>query len=659
MNKEPDLKTREELINIFNSKRFSELIKKILNLQKNYPQSLFLLNLIGNTNNELENYNEAIINFKNIIKINSNFADAYYNLGIIYKKINLIDKSIDNYYKCIKINSKKYEAYNNLGNIFKDKLEIESAIKNYLYCLEINPDYKIALQNLGVCLQNFKFTKSSSVTEKHIINLLEQNKILRPVDIVKSLINYLYLDKKFNSIIENYKINYSLDRLLDEFLNFKILIKLLEITPITDIKIENILRYLRYKILLNITEIKNKNIASKVMGVIASQCYINEYVYPVKKKEEEVINKIEQKINNKKDNKFKNIILEISCLAAYKPLESFDWSNKIKDNKEISNLIKQQILNPNKERDIKKKLHSKKIKNLVSIKVKEQYENNPYPRWEKIALNNIPRKPIKFFKNLNLNINEEHVKDWNQVNVLVAGCGTGQHAITTATKYTNSFVTAIDLSLNSLSFAKRKAQELGIENIDFIQMDLLDLQYYEKQFDIIESVGVLHHMDKPYEGWKILYNILNTNGLMMIGLYSKLAREHIERTRNKIKNLEIEINDKNIINLREEIINSDTKDNKLIKLSPDFYSLSSLRDLLFHIQEHRFNINEIKNFLEKINLKFCGFENKELINLYKDKYNNKNDLYDLKLWHEFETKNPRIFAGMYQFWCQKIKTFDI
>ena len=36
-------------------------------------------------------------------------------------------------------------------------------------------------------------------------------------------------------------------------------------------------------------------------------------------------------------------------------------------------------------------------------------------------------------------------------------------------------------------------------------------------------------------------------------------------------------------------------------------------------------------------------------------YKNKEDLYDLNKWNNFETKNPRIFAGMYQFWCMKSK----
>ncbi len=662
MNNEPDLITRKELIDIYNSKRFARLFKKISDLQKSFPFSIFLLNLAGSAHNELKNYYKAVEYFEKIKEINSNFSDAYYNLGIVYKTIDQIDKSIENYIECIKINPSKYQAYNNLGNIYKDQRKIEMAIKNYLICLEINPEYFIALQNFGICLQNFKFSKSSLIAEKHIIRLLNQNKILRPVDIIDTLIKYIYLDNNFNNFIGNFqkiKNLLSFEKKLKKFYSFKILINLLEVTPITDLKIEKFLRYLRSEILLNLTRIKNKKIALGVIMSIASQCFINEYIYPIKKNENEALKKIENKINEFKKEKPEDYILEICTLASYQPLNSYKWSNKILNLKEIIKLTTQQIINQKKEKKIKRELYKKKIEDKISLKVQNQYEENPYPRWEQISLNTIPAKPINFLNNLKLKVDVEKISNWDDINILVAGCGTGQHAITTATKYEKSFVTAIDLSLNSLSFAKRKSEELEIRNIEFIQMDLLDLKNYGRKFNIIESVGVLHHMSDPYLGWKELYNSLKTDGLIMIGLYSRLAREHIKKIRNKINKNKIVVNNNNIINLREEIIFSKEKYYELIKASPDFYSLSNLRDLLLHVEEHTFDLKEIKLFLDKLNLKFCGFENRELLNLFKQVYKKHDDIYNLDLWNEFEINNPRIFAGMYQFWCQKIDSIEI
>ena len=68
-----------------------------------------------------------------------------------------------------------------------------------------------------------------------------------------------------------------------------------------------------------------------------------------------------------------------------------------------------------------------------------------------------------------LNIDLKKITNSESPEILIAGCGTGQHAITTASKYKKSKILALDLSFKSLSYAKRKANELRINNIDFIQ----------------------------------------------------------------------------------------------------------------------------------------------------------------------------------------------
>ena len=69
-----------------------------------------------------------------------------------------------------------------------------------------------------------------------------------------------------------------------------------------------------------------------------------------------------------------------------------------------------------------------------------------------------------------------------------------------------------------------------------MQADILELEKLNKNFDIIESGGVLHHMDDPFAGWQVLVNCLKPGGLMRIGLYSELARQHIVKLREEIRN---------------------------------------------------------------------------------------------------------------------------
>ena len=186
-----------------------------------------------------------------------------------------------------------------------------------------------------------------------------------------------------------------------------------------------------------------------------------------------------------------------------------------------------------------------------------------------------------------------------------------------------------------------------------MQADILHLQQIGKKFDIIESGGVLHHMDDPMAGWRILVNLLKPCGLMGIGLYSELARQHIVEIRKEIASLGIGTSATEIRKFRQLLAESYDKNHQLLSKSSDFFSMSTLRDLVFHVQEHRFTFLEIKNCLKKLGLKFCGFENKNIISNFKEFHKNEADIYDLELWHQFEERSPLAFDGMYQFWCQK------
>lgn len=87
--------------------------------------------------------------------------------------------------------------------------------------------------------------------------------------------------------------------------------------------------------------------------------------------------------------------------------------------------------------------------------------------------------------------------------------------------------------------------ELGINNVELIQMDILKVNLLEEEFDIILCSGVLHHMDNPSEGLRMLFKVLKNNGFLKLGLYSELGRKDIVKARNYF------INKKNSIERRK------------------------------------------------------------------------------------------------------------
>ena len=165
----------------------------------------------------------------------------------------------------------------------------------------------------------------------------------------------------------------------------------------------------------------------------------------------------------------------------------------------IESLVRRQILEPEEERRLAADIPSLSgARTAVSAKVQAQYEANPYPRWLRApaACGQAPQRIS------------------GKPRILVAGCGTGQNAIATAQRYPAASVLAVDLSLASLAYAKRKTLELGITQIEYRQADILALDGLQQRFDLIECSGVLHHLEDPFEGWRVLAESLRNPGAL-------------------------------------------------------------------------------------------------------------------------------------------------
>ena len=309
------------------------------------------------------------------------------------------------------------------------------------------------------------------------------------------------------------------------------------------------------------------------------------------------------------------------------------------------------------EQELAKSINSLgEVNNKISQKVKAQYEENPYPRWDKIQLpaslpaaqelqRILPCHSAGFFSDIS-----------NKPNVLIGGCGTGQHALQAAARYKESEVLAVDLSFASLAYAKNKIQTYGYENkIELLQADILSLTALDKKFDIIESSGVLHHMQDPMAGWKVLKSLLKPNGMMKIALYSEAAREAIATARTVIAKEGYEANEDSIRQCRRDIMHSKlpaTISN--VMTMQDFYTMSECRDLLFHVQEHRFTLPQLAENMDELGVEFLGFEHQTHANRqhYAKLFPKDAKQTNLQNWHQLELKNPNMFFGMYQMWMR-------
>ena len=95
--------------------------------------------------------------FIQAIKIDSNYIDAHYNLGIVYFRLEEFDKSIKCYEKAIKIDPNNLDSHNNLGVTFAKLKNFKKAVSCYKKVIEIDPNNSEAYNNLGI--KKFFFKK--------------------------------------------------------------------------------------------------------------------------------------------------------------------------------------------------------------------------------------------------------------------------------------------------------------------------------------------------------------------------------------------------------------------------------------------------------------------------------------------------------------------
>lgn len=618
--------SEEQLVNLlklYKTRRYSDAEKLALSIIQEFPQHHFTLKLLTATLRQNGKINEALIICQKTVKLFPLDAEVHSNLGVLLRDLGRLGESCSAFFQAI----------------------------------NLNPNFNNAYTNLSIVIKDVRFNSSNIKLYKPLIKLLSNGNFVRPNDVAHSvvsllkhdpLIKNLLLEKNFPASIKD------INSIIGNLHKLKLLHLLMRLCPLPDLQFEKYFKALRSILLKNLDDIEESPELIYFLSTLSIQCFTNEYIYIEKSKETELVKKLENEIFQNFEKSEQPKIKKILCLASYRPLHKYNWCQKLNTLNNLQEVKSRLIEEPYTEKAIIKEIPKlKEVSDDVSQKVRLQYEENPYPRWVKTGIPTTTKSISDICFESNLDLHSKSIKNIIAPEILIAGCGTGQHSIVAASHFSNCQITAVDLSLASIAYAKRKTNELGITNLKYLQADILNLNQLQKKFDIIESVGVLHHMDDPMLGWEILTKILRPGGLMKIGLYSELGRQNILKIRNEIKSMKIGTSKIEITDFRQYLAESNKEDHKQLTKSSEFYSLSMLRDLIFHVQEHRFTLLQIKKCLDKLGLKFCGFTNKKQILNFREFYRTDEDICDLALWHQYENSNPKAFAGMYQFWCQK------
>ena len=580
-------------------------------------------------------------------------AEAHGRLGAVLMRQGKMADAISHMEHALSLRPDMFEAYGNLSQLYMWTGQRDHAIEAACRALELRETPQSRAM-FAQCVGFARFAADNGRYRKFVQRALVEGWV-RPRELAGVSISLIKLNGAIKDLVARADAAWPKHLPPEEFVDDasmaalaqdELLCRLLESDPITDIGLERVLTSVRYAMLTaaGAGTAPDDSLLDFNCSV-ARQCFINEYVFATTDDETEQAQHLRAALEERLSAGSTYPPLWPVAVGAYFPLHTLQNAQALLDRPvapSAAALFAQQVSEPAEEKRIAGAIPAlTEIGGEVSRAVRQQYEENPYPRWTRLGP---PAQPAGLF-----NLPSHQLGD-----ALIAGCGTGLSTVEFARHATSARILAVDLSLASLSYAKRMADRAGLSNVEFAQADIMKLGALGRQFDFIDASGVLHHLADPWEGWRILLSLLRPSGAMQVGLYSELGRRGIVAARALIAERGYRAVADDIRRCRADIAAAEDPLLKSVSRGEDFFTIGECRDLLFHVQEHRVTLPAIKSFVAENDLEFRGFFLDALTHhRFATRFPQPGAGFDLDRWHAFETGAPDTFAGMYQFSVRK------
>src|SRR5439155_10617218 len=234
----------------------------------------------------------------------------------------------------------------------------------------------------------------------------------------------------------------------------------LENTPAAGLEFEHFLALARRALLLDVLASQSPDKADSLLlrfcCAIARQCYINEYVYNCTTEEYDGVTWLRDAISKRITEAKPVPGVWVASFACYSPLSLLSDCQRlagVMTESPLAGLFLQQVSQPIQEDNYRAALRRlTPIDDEISRSVCRQYEENPYPKWVRIPSTN-GAVPFGAFLASELGLEPPRfARQGDKIDVLIAGCGTGQQSIQTAQKFPAARILAVDLSTASLAY---------------------------------------------------------------------------------------------------------------------------------------------------------------------------------------------------------------
>ena len=152
--KDPPSDLLQPIINLYTQGQLQQALFHATDMLERFPNSVVLYNIAGASNGGLMQFDAAIDNYKQALKIKPDSAEVYNNMGVLLTEMGDRDAAISSYQQALKIEPNYAAAHNNMGNALKGRCDLNAALDSYKQALKLNPDNAEIHNNMGNVLKD-------------------------------------------------------------------------------------------------------------------------------------------------------------------------------------------------------------------------------------------------------------------------------------------------------------------------------------------------------------------------------------------------------------------------------------------------------------------------------------------------------------------------
>jgi SAM-dependent methyltransferase len=191
------------------------------------------------------------------------------------------------------------------------------------------------------------------------------------------------------------------------------------------------------------------------------------------------------------------------------------------------------------------------------------------------------------------------------LDILVAGCGTNQAAVFAFTN-PGARVVAIDVSQPSLDHHRFLKDKYGMQNLELHRLPIEEAGSLGRDFDLVVSTGVLHHLADPVVGAQSLAARLRPDGVMALMLYARYGRTGVEMLQAVFRDLGLKQNEASVLMVKEAIASlaPDHPLRSYIAMAPDLAFDAGLVDTFLHGRDRSYTVADCLDLVTSAGLVF-------------------------------------------------------